>query len=138
MSSSDEIEVGNIYKIEADEENKITPPEGRLVWYKHFVVMGKAQDGSVYGCIVFDSAINREYVEPGEEEFYLPIREGRYPFIDHNSYLECLELKPATAEKLLAGKAEGKLNSEDFEAALKLVRMSRRHSYILLKMYGII
>ena len=138
MSSSDEIEVGNIYKIEADEENKITPPEGRLVWYKHFVVMGKAQDGSVYGCVVFDSAINREYVEPGEEEFYLPIREGRYPFIDHNSYLECLELKPATAEKLLAGKAEGKLNTEDFEAALKLVRMSRRHSYILLKMYGII
>ena len=138
MSSSESIEVGNIYKIEANEENKITPPHGRVVWHKHFVVMGKAQDGSVYGCVVFDSAINREYVEPGEEEFYLPIKEGRYSFIDHDSYLECLELKPATAEKLLAGKAEGKLNEEDLNDALKLVKMSRRHSFIQLKIYGII
>lgn len=138
MNPSDAIEVGNIYKIEANEENKITPPKGRIVWYKHFVVMGKAQDGSVYGCVVFDSAINREYVEPGEEDFYLPIREGSYPFVDHDSYLECLELKPATAEKLLAGKAEGRLNANDLEAALKLIKMSRRHSYIQLKIYGII
>ena len=39
MSSSEDIKVGNIYKIAADEENGITPPEGRDVWYKHFVVM---------------------------------------------------------------------------------------------------
>jgi len=138
MSSSEDIKVGNIYKIAADEENGITPPEGRDVWYKHFVVMGKASDGSVYGCVVFDSAINREYVEPGEEDFYLPIRTGSYPFIDHDSYLECLELKPATAEKLLSGSAEGRLNETDFQEAMKLVKMSRRHSYVLLKMYGIL
>lgn len=50
MSSSGEIEIGNIYKIAANEENGITPPDGRDVWFKHFVVMGKAPDGSVYGC----------------------------------------------------------------------------------------
>ena len=88
--------------------------------------------------MVFDSAINREYVEPGEEDFYLPIRTGSYPFIDHDSYLECLELKPATAEKLLSGSAEGRLNETDFQEAMKLVKMSRRHSYVLLKMYGIL
>lgn len=138
MSTSRDIEVGDIYKIAADEDNKITPPEGRDVWYKHFVVMGKALDGSIYGCVVFDSKMNRDYVEPGDEDFYLPVKEGRYPFIDHDSFLECLELKPATAEKLLAGKAEGKLSQEDLDAALNLVKMSRRHSFILLKMYGIL
>lgn len=137
MSSGD-IEVGNIYKIAANEDNGITPPEGRDVWYKHFVVMGKTSDGSVYGCVVFDSDLNREYIEPGDEVFYMPIQAGRYSFIDHDSYLECLELKPATAEKLLEGRAEGKLKAEDLQEAMKLVKMSRRHSFILLKMYGIL
>ena len=49
MSNSGEIEVGDIFKIAADEENGITPPGGRDVWYKHFVVIGKTSDGSVYG-----------------------------------------------------------------------------------------
>lgn len=137
MSTSEGIEVGSIYKIAADETNNITPPVGRDVWFKHFVVMGKAADGSVYGCVVFDSLINKNYVEPGDEEFYMPIHEGRYPFIDHDSYLECLELKPATAERLLAGKYEGRLDPSDLQKALQLVKMSRRHSYVLLKMYGI-
>ena len=138
MNASKDIEVGDIFKIAANEENRITPPDGRDVWHKHFVVMGKASDGSVYGCVVFDSKMNRNYIEPGDEDFYLPIKEGKYPFLDHDSFLECLELKPATAEKLLSGKAEGKLNPEDLRDALKLVKMSRRHSFILLKMFGII
>ena len=138
MSNSGEIEVGDIFKIAADEENGITPPGGRDVWYKHFVVIGKTSDGSVYGCVVFDSDMNREYVEPGEEEFYLPIQAGRYSFIDHDSYLECLELKPATAEKLLAGRVEGTLRPDDLQEAMKLVKMSRRHSFVLLKTFGIL
>lgn len=138
MSIPEDIEVGNIYKIAANEENNITPRDGQEVWYKHFVVMGKTNDGSVFGCVVFDSEINRNFIEPGDEDLYLPISKGRYPFIDHDSYLECLALKPASREKLLAGKAEGKLEPEDLNAALKLVKMSRRHSFMLLRMYGII
>ncbi len=33
MSSSGDIEIGNIYKIAANEENGITPPDGRDVWF---------------------------------------------------------------------------------------------------------
>ena len=114
MSSPEDIEIGNIYKIAANEENGITPPKGRDVWYKHFVVMGKTEDESLFGCVVFDSDMNREYVPPGDDIFYIPIPKGRYPFIDHDSVLECLKLKPASPEKLLLGKAEGKLLQEDF------------------------
>lgn len=138
MSSINSIKVGDIYKIAADEENDITPPIGCSVWYKHFVVMGKAADGSIYGCAVFDSKINRDYISPGDEEFFIPISKGKYSFIDHDSYLECLKLKPATAEKLLNGKLEGHLIQEDLDEAMRLVKLSRRHDHILLKMYGII
>jgi hypothetical protein len=137
MSSSVGVEIGNIYKIAANEENGITPPIGRNVWYKHFVVMGETEDGSLFGCVVFDSEMNRGCVPPGDEIFYIPIPAGRYSFIDHDSVLECLKLKPADAKKLLSGKAEGKLNQDDFEQALKLVKMSRRNDFMTLKMFGL-
>lgn len=136
MNASEAIEIGSIYKIAANEENDITPPIGRDVWYKHFVVMGKTEDGSLFGCVVFDSAMNREYVSPGDELFFMCIPSGRYPFIDHDSVLDCLKLKPATAEKLLLGKPEGRLNQEDFQKALELVNLSRRNDYFTLKMFG--
>jgi len=138
MSSPERIEVGNIYKIAANSENDITPPLGKGVWYKHFVVMGAYADGSVFGCVVFDSEINREFVPPGDDIFFMPISAGRYSFIDHDSFLECLKLKPASAAKLLEGKAEGKLLPEDLEKAMKLVKMSRRNSYMDLVAFGIV
>lgn len=131
------IEVGNIYKIEADERNGITPPFGRKTWFKHFVVMGIADDGNLMGCVVFDSNINREHLEPGYEDFYIPINKGKYSFIDHDSYLECMKLKPATLTNIRHGKAEGRLSDDDLQKALKLTKMSNRNSIIVLRMYNI-
>lgn len=131
------IEVGNIYKIEADERNGITPPPGRKTWFKHFAVMGIADDGSLMGCVVFDSKMNREYIGPGHEEFYIPISKGKYSFLDHDSYLECIKLKPATIANIRQGKAEGKLTNEDMEKALELTKKSNRNSIVVLNMYNI-
>lgn len=78
------------------------------------------------------------YKIAADEEFFIPIKAGKYYFIDHDSYLECLKLKPATSEKLLSGKLEGELDEADLNEALRLVKLSRRHDHILLKMYGII
>lgn len=137
-ASSTEIEVGDIFKIEADEKNGITPPLGRLAWYKHFVVMGKSDDGTLFGCVIFDSSINREYVGPGDEEFFIPVPKGKYSFIDHDSYIECLKLKPATVAKLKKGKAEGRLMPDDLSKALELVKLSPRNGPMVLRMYNII
>lgn len=137
-ASSQVIEVGDIFKIEVDEENGITPPLGRLTWYKHFVVMGKSDDGSLLGCVIFDSSINREYVGPGDDEFFIPVPKGKYSFIDHDSYIECLKLKPATVTKLRKGKAEGKLQPDDLAKALELVKLSPRNGPVVLSMYNII
>jgi hypothetical protein len=132
------IEVGNIYKIEADERNGITPPPGRKTWFKHFAVMGIADDGSVMGCVVFDSEMNREHIEPGYEDFFIPISQGTYSFIDHDSYLECLKLKPATLMNIRNGKAEGRLTEDDLKIALQLTKRSNRNSIITLRTYNIL
>jgi len=137
-ASSSEIEVGDIFKIEADEENGISPPFGRLTWYKHFVVMGKSDDGCLFGCVIFDSSINRDYVGPGDDEFFIPVPKGKYSFIDHDSYIECLKLKSATVSKLRKGKAEGRLLPDDLAKALELVKLSPRNGPMVLRMYNIV
>lgn len=137
-ASSTGIEVGDIFKIEADKENGITPPLGRLTWYKHFVVMGKSDDGSLLGCVIFDSSINWEHVSPGDEEFFIPVPKGKYSFIDHDSFIECLKLKPATVAKLKKGKAEGRLLPDDLAKALELVKLSPRNGPMVLSMYNIV
>ena len=131
------IKVGNIYKIEADERNGITPPHGRKTWFKHFAVMGIADDGSLMGCVVFDSEKNREHIEPGYDEFFIPIPQGKYSFIDHDSFLECLKLKPATLSNIRHGKAEGCLTDDDLKKALELTKKSNRNSIVTLQAYNI-
>ena len=131
------VKVGNIYKIEADERNGITPPHGRKTWFKHFAVMGIADDGSLMGCVVFDSEKNREHIEPGYDEFFIPIPQGKYSFIDHDSFLECLKLKPATLSNIRHGKAEGCLSDDDLKKALELTKKSNRNSIMTLKAYNI-
>ena len=129
--------IGIYYKIEADERNGITPPHGRKTWFKHFVVMGISDDGSLMGCVVFDSEKNREHIEPGYDEFFIPISQGKYSFIDHDSFLECLRLKPATLSNIRHGKAEGRLTEDDLQKALELTKKSNRNSIITLKAYNI-
>lgn len=131
------IEVGNIYKIEVDECNDITPPLGKKTWFKHFAVMGIADDGSLMGCVVFDSKMNSNHIEPGNEEFYIPIAKGKYAFIKHDSYLECMKLKPATLYNIRHGKAEGKLNDDDLQKALELTKKSQRNTIVTLRAYNI-
>lgn len=131
------VEVGNIYKIEADERNGITPPPGRKTWFKHFAVMGIADDGSLMGCVVFDSEMNHEHIEPSNEEFYIPISKGKYTFIKHDSYLECMKLKPATLYNIRHGKAEGRLKDDDLQKALELTKKSQRNTIVTLRAYNI-
>lgn len=131
------VQIGDIYKIKATEENGITPKGGLDYRYKYFIVMGKASDGSIYGCAAFDSEVNRDYLEPGTEDFYIKVEAGRYPFLKKDSVIDCLKLKPATEIKLLSGKYRGKILTEDYNRILSLVKMSPRHPFMYLKLLGL-
>ena len=74
------IEIGQIYKIKADERNDITPKAGMPFRPKYFVVVGFDNQGNVYGGVVFDSEINRDFVSPDFEDFFLPISCSKYDF----------------------------------------------------------
>lgn len=132
-----EIKPGDIFKIKANEKNGITPKDGGPFWPKHFIALGKLADGRMFCCAVFDSEINRDYIHPDYQSFFLPVKAGQYPFLTHDSYIDCLEMKYATPGKLLSGKPEGRLTDKDLSAVLELVRQSPKHDFVKLSMYGL-
>ena len=131
------VEIGDIFLIKANEENGITPKYGDLYRPKFFIVMGKAPDGSIYGCVHFNSDLNREYIAPGYEEFYLPISDKEYSFLDHDSYIDCVKLKVASESKLLSGIFMGKIKQIHYNAIKQKVCLSPRNESLFLRMLGL-
>ena len=131
------VEIGDIFLIKANEENGITPKYGELYRPKFFIVMGKAPDGSIYGCVHLNSDLNRGYIAPGYEEFYLPISDKEYSFLDHDSYIDCVKLKVASESKLLSGIFMGQIKQIHYNAIKQKVCLSPRNESLFLRMLGL-
>lgn len=131
------VEKGDIFLIKADKSNGITPKNGDLYREKFFIVMGMAPDGSVYGCVHFNSELNKEYMVPGYEDLYIKISGSAYAFLTHDSYIDCVKLKEASAAKLLSGKYMGKIKDNHFELIRQKVCLSRRNAPLFLRWLGL-
>lgn len=135
---SQTIEIGQIFRIKADESNDITPKAGMMFRPKYFVVMGFDNQGNIYGGVVFDSEINRDFVSHDFEDFFLPIPCSKYNFLEHDSFIDCRKMKPSTLEKLLEGEFCGDIVQDDYQNVVKLLKMSPRETYVHLKTFGLI
>ena len=105
---------------------------------KFFVVMGFDNQGNIYGGVVFDSEINRDFVSHDFEDFFLPISCTKYSFLKHDSFIDCRKMKPSTLEKLLEGEFCGDIAQDDYQNVVKLLKMSPRETYVHLKSFGLI
>ena len=132
------VSIGQIYRIKATEQNDITPKEGMLFRPKSFGVIGFDEQGNVYGGVVFDSDINRDYISPDFVDFFLPISCSKYSFLSHDSYIDCRKMKPVLLSTLLEGEYCGVIEPMDFDNIIKLIKMSPRETYVRLRTYGII
>ncbi|MCR5157530.1 MAG: hypothetical protein K6D37_00225 [Prevotella sp.] len=130
--------IGQIYRIKANKQNNITPKDGLLFRLKYFVVLGFDALGNVYGGVVFDSEINRDYISPDFVDFFLPISSSKYSFLSHDSYIDCRKMKPVLLSTLLEGDYCGQIEASDLDNILKLIKMSPRETYVRLRTFGII
>lgn len=53
------IEIGNVYRIQMDKSNGITPKPGDTSRNKFFVVLGFDEEGNIYGGVIINSNINQ-------------------------------------------------------------------------------
>lgn len=85
---SDEVRLGDVYKIELSRADGIIPKNGYDTRDKFFVVLGFDEQGNVYGGILFNSKINQN-LPTLIKDYHMPISAKAYPFLLHDSFLNC-------------------------------------------------
>ncbi|MBR6083384.1 MAG: hypothetical protein IKP62_10765 [Salinivirgaceae bacterium] len=91
------IKRGDLFLINMDESNGITPKDGESDRRKFFIVMGVTESGTVYGGVVINSSIDK--VPSHLRNWYIPLQQYRYSFLQHDSYVNCLQIKEVPQNK---------------------------------------
>jgi len=134
-------EIGGIYHLRFTCEDGITPKNpGDTYRDKFFVVVGLNDEGNVIGYLFINSTINKGLSKEVKDYFY-KISCNDYSFLDHDSQIDCSDLKQMTiirfSQTINRGKC-GQLNNKDLEIALDYVVMSPTSTPKILRKFNLI
>jgi hypothetical protein len=119
--SARQIEPGSVLRIHAA---NTTPPKT-----KRLVILAISNDTAYVGYLFINSEINPKcFPTPALINLHLPLQISGRTYLDHDSYLDCSEIKEISFTELKAilsddpQKHIGKLSDSDFKQATNLVR----------------
>lgn len=131
------IRIGDVYSIQMNESNGITPKDGYQTRRKFFVVLGFDSEGYVYGGVVINSHVN--YNLPDSIiDYQMPIKASKYPFLRYDSFVNCSKLKVAAVKALVNSKLLGSIEDEDLNLIIGTVCESPNESKIQLRRFGLL
>ena len=136
--AQDKIKVGNVYLINLDQRNGITPKNGDLTRDKFFIVLGFDNEGNVIGGLVINSKIN--YNLPSSvTDYQLPIKVEQCPFLKYNSFVNCSKIIVANKAKFTKNTYRGEISDPEFiDLLINTVKESPTVNTKLLKRFGLI
>lgn len=136
--AQDKIKVGNVYLINLDQQNGITPKNGDLTRDKFFIVLGFDNEGNVIGGLVINSKIN--YNLPlSVTDYQLPIKVEQCPFLKYNSFVNCSKIIVANKAKFTKNTYRGEISDPEFiDLLINTVKESPTVNTKLLKRFGLI
>jgi len=136
--AQDNIKVGNVYLINLDQQNGITPKNGDLTRDKFFIVLGFDNEGNVIGGLVINSKIN--YNLPlSVTDYQLPIKVEQCPFLKYNSFVNCSKIIVANKAKFTKNTYRGEISDPEFiDLLINTVKESPTVNTKLLKRFGLI
>lgn len=130
------VRVGDIFLLEMDAVDGVTPKDGYSSRLKFFVVLGFDGEGNVYGGVIINSKIN-QLMDQMVKDYHMPLKCEKYPFLRYDSFVDCLCLKTAPLAKFTMGKYVGKMTSEDLDLVIGTLKESPREKRINLVRFGI-
>jgi hypothetical protein len=116
------IEAGQVFRIKLTEMEGIKPKnQGDNSRNKYFVVLGVDNDKAI-GAVLINTAINQN-LSPMLKRLHYPIHAKNYPFLQHDSFVDCGSLKPISKEKYGANldKQVGMIDDQDLNLIRKTV-----------------
>jgi hypothetical protein len=130
------IETGNVFRIDMDKNDGITPKPGDDSRNKYFVVLGFDSEGNVYGGVIFNTNINQN-LALDIRDLHMPINHTKYDFLKHRCFVDCSRLKTASPNKLLKGQYLGNIDEEDLSLITGAVKSSPRETRAHLALFGL-
>lgn len=132
------INIGDVHLLNLDQNNGITPKSGDTTRNKFFIVLGFDNEGNVIGGLVINSNIN--YKLPSSvTDYQLPVSVEQFPFLEHNSFINCSKIIVAKRSKFNKTTYRGEISdTEMMELIINTVKESPTVNKMQLKEFGIV
>lgn len=132
------INIGDVHLLNLDQNNGITPKSGDTTRNKFFIVLGFDNDGYVIGGLVINSKINYK-LPPSVTDYQLPVSVQQFPFLEHNSFINCSKIIVAKRSKFNKTTYRGEISdTEMMELIINTVKESPTVNKMQLKEFGIV
>ena len=132
------INIGDVHLLNLDQNNGITPKSGDTTRNKFFIVLGFDNEGNVIGGLVINSKINYK-LPPSVTDYQLPVSVEQFPFLEHNSFINCSKIIVAKRSKFNKTTYRGEISDiEMMELIINTVKESPTVNKMQLKEIGIV
>ena len=132
------INIGDVHLLNLDQNNGITPKSGNTTRNKFFIVLGFDNEGNVIGGLVINSKINYQ-LPPSVTDYQLPVSVEQFPFLEHNSFINCSKIIVAKRSKFNKTTYRGEISdTEMMELIINTVKESPTVNKMQLKEFGIV
>lgn len=132
------INIGDVHLLNLDQNNGITPKSGNTTRNKFFIVLGFDNEGNVIGGLVINSKINYK-LPPSVTDYQLPVSVQQFPFLEHNSFINCSKIIVAKRSKFNKTTYRGEISdTEMMELIINTVKESPTVNKMQLKEFGIV
>lgn len=132
------INIGDVHLLNLDQNNGITPKSGDTTRNKYFIVLGFDNEGNVIGGLVINSKINYK-LPPSVTDYQLPVSVEQFPFLEHNSFINCSKIIVAKRSKFNKTTYRGEISdTEMMELIINTVKESPTVNKMQLKEFGIV
>lgn len=132
------INIGDVHLLNLDQNNGITPKSGDTTRNKFFIVLGFDNEGNVIGGLVINSKINYK-LPPSVTDYQLPVSVEQFPFLEHNSFINCSKIIVAKRSKFNKTTYRGEISdTEMMELFINTVKESPTVNKMQLKEFGIV
>ena len=103
--------IGDVHIIQMGKKDGITPKEGNLR-NKFFIILGFDNNGNIIGGVVINSSINYNLPD-NVTDYLMPISKKQFPFLEHDSFVNCSRLKTVSKEKFSRETYRGRVEDEE-------------------------
>ena len=134
--ASHTVKVGDVYEITMTEANGIKPKAGDSSRDKYFIVLGFDSNGTVFGGVIIYSQINTN-LPPHLKMYHMPIKQSKYPFLKHDSFVDCVRLKVAFPQKFNEWNYLGEIDEYDVQLIVGTIKESPVESKERITMFGL-